>query len=48
MIVLGGCFLVIVVVIFVVLLAFASHEKVYYSTPVVGFADMFVLVCSVR
>ena len=25
-----------------------SHETVYYSTPVAGFADMSVLVCSVR
>ena len=25
-----------------------SHETVYYSTPVAGFADMFVLVCSMK
>ena len=25
-----------------------SHETVYYSTPVADFADMFVLVCSMK
>ena len=25
-----------------------SHETVYYSTPVAGFSDMSVLVCSAR
>ena len=25
-----------------------SHEKVYYSTPVADFGDMFVLVCSMK